>query len=572
MSPAKAPVRPKRAKRRRAGRSEPRASYATVTYDQARAAATQGAAVRARQAAAIGRARPANRDPELVKVSIRTRLVRAGAKVIDRDPTLVAWLAERVEAAQRGPGRPGALSLRTALICYWLLAVTKRDFHLVNLPELLSKLHWRVRRQLGIDYLDSTGAARQLAYGQLLRVFHNVADALDPFAPGLTDEQAAQRAADLQELANRLVRASIEPGNLVHNGDYAVDATLKWSWDRPRRGRSGKIERRGRDGDAGRPLSLSEVIDVDEDDFEGLEEAGFVRDPFVAVRRANVAEDPTVNREERAEESACTKKRSRKGQRLRTWGKGSAWVGRRPGTKSVYGIALHTVTLTDPSRPALVEAMVVTPAPALPSQATIPLLAMLAAERAGTATPLGHVVADPLYSAHPPDWQLPLRALGGSAIFRLHRGTHQEGKRAFGHDLFIDGRPYCECAHDALPDLRHPLYLSKAEVVEEYQAQVMLRRPFEMLANGPFRPNGDRQFFYPHWNKDRRRGGCPHCVRSDGTPVSTRPQDVPGPRAVVGGPSSTSPHDSGSTKPSRSASPRGTSAGTRAIASRATTA
>lgn len=88
-------------------------------------------------------------------------------------------------------------------------------------------------------------------------------------------------AADLQELVNRLVRAS--SAEVAHSGDYAIDATLKWAYERPRtaagrRGLNDKIDRRGKDGEAGPPLTLSAVIDADAE--SDLEEAGLLRDPL----------------------------------------------------------------------------------------------------------------------------------------------------------------------------------------------------------------------------------------------------------------------------------------------------
>jgi hypothetical protein len=99
------------------------------------------------------------------------------------------------------------VSLRTALICFWLIAVPQRNFHIINLAALVDALPWRTRRDLGIDYKTSQGQAKQVSYNQLLRVFHNMAAAFDPYAPDLADEVAYASAAHLQELCNRLLRA-----------------------------------------------------------------------------------------------------------------------------------------------------------------------------------------------------------------------------------------------------------------------------------------------------------------------------------------------------------------------------
>ena len=532
---------PLAAKKRRRARPARHQVDRRLTRAHARRAAAHGAEVRRRQAAVAGRALPASRDDTLSKVVVTTRLVREAAKVIDRDRGLVDWLADKLAAAQAGAGRPGHLSLRSALICFWLLNVTQRNFHVVNLPALLANLSPRVRRQLGVDYLDRRGQARQVSYGQLLRVFTNIADAFDPFDPRLDEEEARARAADLQELVNRLVRASVDhPG---HRGDYAVDATLVWSWDRPPGGGKGKVERRGRDGDAGRPLALSEVVgleDVEEGDLTAL---GFVADPLVALRGELERAEPVVTATddnpdaffgpvdggEEVQPATPPRRRPRKTRR-RTWGRGSAWVGRgRNKAKSVHGYALHTATPTDPDAPPVIEALAVTPAPALPALAVLPLLRHLADTRAGDerlaellarpgTKPLGKVVADPAYSANATQWQLPIRALGGSAVFRLH-ATNQAGRRATRGHTFVDGRPYCSCIPDAAAEVKFPKFPYTGAEMEAYQLAVLRRQSFEMLPNGAYRPNGSRQFRTPHYDPVTRTGGCEHCVDAFGNAV-----------------------------------------------------
>ena len=331
----------------------------------------------------MGRAIPASRDEELVRLSTDTTLVRKGARIIDRDPAFVAWVTDKVTAAQAGPGRPGALSIRTALICFWLLNVTSRNNHLINLPPLLANLSPRVRRQLGIDYLDAKGTPCQLSYGQIRRAFSNIADTFDPFLEGLDQDQIRARAAALQEFSLRLVRASVN--NQAHSGDYAADATMVWSWDRPPDKLHGKIERRGRDGDNGRPLSLGQITGTEEGGDIDLAGAGFVEDPFalatdpeaqpsdqapeINAAEINAAEnqegppDPFGTRAIAADQDAADrdiadqaaavghaaqptapKKRARKH-------RGAAWIGHNNPRKAVHGYAMHTLTVTDPPPP-----------------------------------------------------------------------------------------------------------------------------------------------------------------------------------------------------------------------------
>ncbi|MGO8824352.1 MAG: hypothetical protein ACLQU9_03840 [Acidimicrobiales bacterium] len=486
-----------------------------LTRQVARQAGEFGRAARTRQAHSLGRAVPAARHPDYVDVQIKTRLVRQAAAVVDRDPELVPWLAGRLRAAQAGPGRPAALPLRSALICFWLLAVTQRNFFFINLAPLVGSLSWRVRRELGIDYTDRAGRPKQISYEQLLRTFHAIAEAFDPYQEGIDEDEARSRAAELQALVNRLVRAS--SAEVAHSGDYAIDATLKWAYERPRtaagrRGLNDKIDRRGKDGEAGPPLTLSAVIDADADG--DLEEAGLLRDPL----------------DER--------KMSRYDQR--TWGGGAGWVGRKNKTKGVFGYALHTATVSDPRCPNVIDALVVTTAKALPAPSIMPAMRDLYDARLGTGVtkPLGDVVADPAYSANPADWQLPLRAMGASSWFRLHR-TNQGGFRSFVDHLFVDGRPCCPCAAYALEHRSFPTFPYTGAQLTEYQRWATLRARFEMKPNGTWHPDRGRQFFAVHYERHRPAGtpagGCEHCVDRFGDPVIDPLTNLPRPRCCTQG-------------------------------------
>lgn len=488
-----------------------------LTRQQSRQARAEGRRVRARQAHAIGRATPASRTPDFVEVTITSRLVRQAAHVIDRDPELVDWLRKRLEENRLGPGRPSALSIRTGLICFWLLAVTQRNFHIINLAALVDSMSWRMRRQLGIDYLRSTGDATQISYHQLLRLFHSIADALDPYATAevvevddagaeivvrepLSEHEARHRAAMLQELVNRLVWAS---AGVAHRGDYAIDATLKWAHERPRSGASktgNKIPRRGKDGEAGPPLPLSAVIEADE--TEDLEEAGLVRDPL----------EPEHRRPSRY--------------RLGTWSGGADWVGRRKrnGTnKGVFGYALHTLSVADPDVPNVIDGMAVTTAKALPAPSITPVLRAVHDRRSAAGEPMGDITADGVYSANAVDWQLPLRALGATPWFKLHK-TNQAGIRPVRDHLFVDGRPVCPCAAYAIEHRDFPTFPFKAEAIPQYQEWAAKRARFEMKPNGRWRDAGSRRFLSLHHSgkvatDTETPGGCEHCVDAHGHAV-----------------------------------------------------
>jgi hypothetical protein len=534
----------------RRNRTRPPGIRPVSSEEDAQRAREHGRDVRARQAYSLGRAVPIPRDPNYFETAITPALVKEAADIIDRDPELIEWLAARRADHQGGPGRPSAVSLRTALICFWLMSVSQRNFHLINLAALVDALPWRIRRDLGIDYRDSRGQAKQISYNQLLRVFHNMADAFDPYAEGIGDKDedqndneteddstgngnesekdeenkkakaAYRRAADLQELCNRLLRAST--AKISHNGGYAVDATLKWAWERPRKGiaLNSKIERRGKDGEAGRPLTLSDVIDLD--DATDLEEAGLLRDPLVSEQRKSRYEQ-------------------------KTWSGGADWVGRKNIKKAVFDYALHTAVVTDPDVPNVVEAMAVTTAKALPAPAIMPVLrelfdvrtAVLAATDGSSnegARPLATVVADPAYSANVEDWQLPLRAMGANPIFRLHR-TNQGGMWEERGTLFIDGYPCCPCAAHALVHEDFPTFPYTRAQLAQHHKWTKDRARFAMLPNGNWLPDGGRQFKYPHFVRKlpagTAAGGCPHCVDAFGNPVIDPTTNRPRPRCCT---------------------------------------
>ena len=409
------------------------------------------------------------------------------------------WPSSTTTLPPRGGARDVRPRCRSAprwsASCCWPSPV--RNFFVLNLPVLLASLSWRVRRHLGIDYLDRHGRPRQLSYQQLLRSFHALARAFDPLDPDISNASAHQRAEALAEFSFRLIQAGITTPS--RPGHLAVDATLKWGWDRPV-GLNAKVERRGHDGDAGPAPTLSEVI-------EGSD-AAFERDPLSRLRGLP---------------------RRRKGPS--TWGRGSAWVGRANQRKSVYGIALHAVTVAAGTAPPVIEAIAVTPAPALPAPAAFPLVSRIHERRATLreSAELGDVVADPAYSANPADWQLPLRDLGASPIFRLHR-QNQAGRRTNGGVSFVDGRPYCSCIPDSLAEIPFPRFPARADQLVAYSVEVTKRRRFEMKPNTAFRSDGSRQFAFPHWDPERRSGGCWHCRHADGSPVVDENTGLPKPR------------------------------------------
>lgn len=493
-----------------------------LSYLQSKAAKAGANQDRARRYDLAARRPSPERDPALSQVTITTRLVRQAASVIDHDPELVAWVQDKIAATHKRPGRPREVTVRTGLICFIVQVLHEKHFHLFNLPVLLGAMPWRVRRSLGIDYLRS-GAPTQVSYSQLLDLFHSMArafDAWDDHLDGVADEDAirVQRASDLAEFVRRIITASNAKAPLW-KGHGALDATMKWSWERPPGSLNKKVERRGADGDAGPPVRLEEILGHGGDPDPSL---------FGPSDLAGQVQQSRAGRTKRKKSWPST------------WSLGSAWAGRANKTKSVHGIALHTMVRADAEGPTLIEALVVTPANGAPAQSVMPVLAeihqrraadavVLAAVARGEAQLLGDVVADPAYSASTTSWQLPLRRLGASPIFRLHR-TNQEGLR--WHQVgvgarraqmpFMNGRPMCDCVeHSGLDQLRFPKFPYTVKDYDVYAADVVRLRDYEWQSNGGPRADGRRSFVSPHGrtHSDGRLGGCEHCVTRAGQPV-----------------------------------------------------
>ena len=492
-----------------------------MTYRQCQDARRQSQHALDRRYALALRAPAAHADPKLVKPpEVTTRLVRKVAAIIDADPTLVEWLTDKFEAGHKRPGRPRELAVRTALTCFVLQVIVRRDFHLYHLPRLMAQMTWRVRRDLGIAYLRN-GLPTQLSYGQLLDLFHDMADVFDAWSDDLGDldnepEVRAARAADLQELGNRLVRASNHAAPLW-SGNAASDATLKSAHERPPDSvMNSKIERRGRDGDAGPSVPLSKIaVDANGEIDPSL---------FVSIDPVEVVKAATAGRTKRKHSWPST------------WSFGAAWVGRANKSKSVHGYALHTAVRSD--GPCLVETFTVTPANGAPVEAGLPMLrgiydhrstdpAVLAAVAAGEAFILGDVVADGPDTTT--DWMLQVKAMNASPIGRLHR-TGQEGVRyhkvgrgkKVGEVAVLGGHPVCECiSHTPLADLRYPTFPFTSAALQTYQTENNKIDQFERSPNGAVRPDGSRQRIAPHADlkEDGHVGDCEHCVQDDGSPV-----------------------------------------------------
>jgi hypothetical protein len=524
---------------------------------------------RARRAEVLGRAEPPRRDPGMMTVAPTVELVDLVEQVVDADPELIDFIETQIlehrlwKATTDGrlpaAGRPIDYERRTMVVAFLLLAFTQPNFHIVNLAGLLGEIPPEVRDRLGIDRvvkIPNTGLAgteadyrpTQLSYRQALGFLDAIGDAFDPTFPDLDEAEQSRRAAALQELMRRIVelpRRALMP-EWTLEGDVAVDATMKWGWDRPP-GKAGKIPRRGKDGEAGASRSLSDMIGADVD----VEALGF--DDFDAPQGAAAPPPAPEPADGEADAEAAPEpedagdggvaapapgpnRRQRRAHRRGRRPGGAAWVGRTQMANSIYGYAVHTAVNTGDG-PAVVVHASVTRAPANPAAAALPMLrdfhdarAADPAVAAAGVRPLGHVVADGVYSA-PWGWQLGIRALGGSPVFRMHP-NNQEGRRMIAGEVFLNGRPVCECCPRDL-DEAWPAFKDRAtKAIYAAANQIAARRrQWEWAANGKAKPDGRRQFVSPHGSDNYAggRGGCEHCVTADGEAV-IGPDGAPKPR------------------------------------------
>lgn len=445
------------------------------------------------------------------RTEVSTRLVRKVATIVDRSKVagvnddgevvsvpLVVWVQQRIEASYIQPGRPVEWPVRTALIVFLLAAHLKQDFLVKQQLHLLDGLSGRVRAHLGLDYRRRNGEITSVTYTQLTDAIHRIARCFDAWGDGLTDTTRRVRQRDLQTFVQALLDGSIDPA-VAWSGNVAIDATLKWTHERPPRS-SGKIARRGKDGDAGPPPALSEITDGDESVFERLDPALFTPPPARTGRR-----------------------------RPRTWGGGNAWVGNKNIRKTLYGVALHTATNADVDGPAVVRSMIITPAVGDPVEAaTFMLDTFNQTRRLAGELPAVEAVGDPAYTTR--RGLTELRRLRINPTFRLH-ATNQAGPRmitpakqrgARADVLLVDGWPTCTCCDHDLQHLAMPTFPATTRQIWSYRMQIAKREPYIYLPNGAYRADGSRQFLAPHRGThpgDHQSGGCRRCCNPDGSPV-----------------------------------------------------
>ncbi len=466
---------------------------------------------------ALGRNIPPARDPKCVERHVTRRMVEEAAAVIDADPDLVEWVADKLNAANGKAGRPSELTVRTGLIVFWITTVLTKSFNLFEAMHLVPQLDYRDRRALGIDFLRD-GEASQVSYDQLLELFHGMHEVFDAWDDTIPDTEAGYalreaRAQDLQEFIDRLLACSTAAAPLW-SGDAALDATMKWSWEHPPGWVYDKKPTTGKHADGDKAISYSEIVE----EAGGLEAAGVVDEkPSETTRKA------------------VKGRTKRKKSWPRSWSCGAMLVGRTNKAKCVYGYANHTITRAGLDEPRLVERLCVTPANAYARPVGEELLARVFEDRkndpavqeavtAGRARFLGKIVADAAYSDSAP-WPTKLRKMGASPVMRLNAKNQQnpEWIEIAPGEFVVSfmSSVFCRCVeHTGLLEERYPPFPAERADLEKHWEQHRKLDPYEWSPNGRPEPDGRRQLLRPHnVGPDGRAGGCEHCTHRDGTPV-----------------------------------------------------
>jgi hypothetical protein len=296
------------------------------------------------------------------------------------------------------------------------------------------------------------------------------------------------------------------------SGDYVGDGTTKWAYSRPQF----DFMQRPSGNDRGDVVTIADLV---EDDT--LEEAGFDDDDHPERKPRTVASrhDPDAT-----------------------------YLGRKP-PKHVFGYMLHLVVRVAHDMPLLIETGRLTAVTADPARSLLPVIAQLAHDRAndptlkagiaaGTARKLGDIGTDCGYSqANPRNWHLPIRALGGNPIYRLHSqnqaGIHNRHPKV----PFCDGEPVCECCigHD-LTKIRYPRPGAGDDLHLQFQRDVEQRfKLFGYRSNGDVRADGSRHLLAPHYDSDRPGGpgGCEFCVDAAGNTIIDPTTKQPKPRCCT---------------------------------------
>lgn len=511
-----------------------RRAAARAGHAAQRAVAVARQAKLARRYETLGRVPHASKDPGLISPDtgrFRPRFVKQAERIFGADSDLYAFIDEQVASVKKKAGRPAHLETRTVCMLLWLHVVVSKDFFILNsMTSVVDRLDWRTQRDLGID-CDRRGRATPLTYDKLLDAFHRIADAFDPYAEGLDDDERRRRETKRLELLRRLCRMSLIDAP-TWNGNGAVDTTLKWAWERPP-GAKSKTRLTEREGQPAVPLGEA---------LAGL-------DPNDAFTDADILKL-----------AAVSPAPARKKHRPSTWSRGSGWVGRDKAHKSVFGVGLSTLTCLDEDGPAVIRGFDVHHAAANPADIGYRIVedlynervadpAVMADVEAGRTRLLGDITADPAYGMMPERWHLKLRHLDANCLYRLHKGNQAGSKwvtvgrgKTREDVLTEDGAPVCRCTPAALRNRQYPHYPSSRARIDAFAKETLRLDRWRWQSSSAWRPvmardkktgqmvqattpEGrplyEREFRAPHGtlNVDGQRGGCEHCVTASGAPA-----------------------------------------------------
>ena len=432
----------------------------------------------------------------MAQVTLTAEDGREVAEVMSRlGPVCEAFEAE---LDKRPSGRPRDWTVAGTVAALLLLARHAPKFHISHIEALIGTLSPQQLKRLQLQRSDGTPfTTRQISYA-----WNEITRAVDPAMPGLTRAERIRRDKLLRRLGNKMLMATI-PAYVRREwqGHLALDATLVWAHGRPPGEGKNKLYVSGRDGD-GTPGYLSDV-ERNEYDEETSDH------PYLWNLEPNLPAPEAFH-------SNGRRRRRDRGRRS----VGARWIGNeRNWSKRVFGHAFHTAVMCGAedagldSVPLMAVGNVTTPTTANPAATGRLLVEDIHQLNDGH---IGDVLADGGYSqARAEHWQLPIRALGGEPIFRLH-GTNQEGHKGairHGQYLKIDGRLYCACLPDRLRSATYPHRPTRDRSYNrqrkaDYNLINEARRPYELRYRTTTRTG--MRFSTPHHGL-----GCTNCSNSD---------------------------------------------------------
>ena len=375
---------------------------------------------------------------------------------------------------------------------------------------------------------------RQVRYG-----IQRISRLIDPYQPGVVDDDRARRQALAHEITTGLLVATLPRTLRRHIGAHlALDATLVWAYGREPGTGGEKLE-------GVRVQNEPIVLDTDDD-----------TDPLEGQR--GWEESQPTDPAERTELTPTGKRKRR--------AYGAATVGHSNPRKVVHGYAHHVTTITagpdDTDVPNVAVGLHSTPAPHNAARAGIESIRHLleALPAAGLARAEA-VAADAAYTIS--RWMTELNERGVDPVSRLHRGNQEgvHGTLANGSIVLIDGRPHCACCPPELAKLLYPYKAwekGNAAKLDPYWTELARRERYALQMRGRSTFRGSYTFLNPHHGGTcpaadtchpnssaarRRRSrsdptSCPTCSATNSAPPNGNATTPPGPASRATSPSS----------------------------------